>query len=195
MQARTKKEFTDWTSGSCPGVRDWSCFIYSWQNLSPFNHCPLFSLSISTNTPWPVRQWPSLSLIWGNDTHSPHRAPCLWVHLFTILARITIALSPLPHSGHVSLFTITNDHIGPLSPHPGHTDVTVSPMPGLSLRPPEFPWVWIMSTFQIIFSSPFPVWPGPDWLTEHPLPLHQGWAPLCACAAALCSATLWSWIR
>ena len=28
----------------------------------------------------------------------------------------SLALSPLPHSGHVSLFTITNDHIGPLSP-------------------------------------------------------------------------------
>ena len=36
----------------------------------------------------------------------------------------SLALSPLPHSGHVSLFTITNDHIGPLpsalSPRPGH---------------------------------------------------------------------------
>ena len=56
----------------------------------------------------------------------------------------SLALSPLPHSGHVSLFTITNDHIGPLpsslSPRPGHS-VTVCPIPGLSVRPLEFPRV------------------------------------------------------
>ena len=123
-------------------------------------------------------QWPSVQAsVWSE-------AMTLTLHVCESICSQSwlgsLALSPLPHSGHVSLFTITNDHIGPpspLSPRPGHTDVTVSPLPGLSLRPPEFPRVWIMSTFQIIFSSPFPVWrlARTDWA---PPPSLWPWAGL-----------------
>lgn len=86
------------TSGSCPIVRRWSCFICSWQTFSVpspsiTGHCP----------PTRTDQAMTLTLL----------TPCLWGHLFTILAGISISTPPLWPCITVSLFT--NDHIGLLS--------------------------------------------------------------------------------
>ena len=94
LNTSRKKEFTDTrTSGSCPIVRRWSCFIFAPDKLSQQSppitgHCP----------PTLADQAMTLTLL----------TPCLWVHLFTILAGITISTPPLWPC-------ITNDHIGPLS--------------------------------------------------------------------------------
>ena len=177
MQAHaTKKEFTDWFLG-CVQVSERVCFIYNWHSFwFPSNHCPA--------SPSPPTL-PDQASVWSNDTHSPHRAPCLWVHLFTILAGITGTISTPPLwpciTVHHHQWPYWSSLPSALSPHPGHSVVTVFPIPGLSVRPLEFPRVWMLSTFQIIFSSPFPVWPrpGPDWWLSTPsLCPGWGWAGL-----------------